>query len=72
MNSLAIMPQSVLGLLQSQNIKRDIVSKLDLKDTIKQEVKEEVQKQTSSIVNDDDVTEIEDALKSTVSEVFAN
>jgi len=61
-----------LGLLQSQNIKRDIVSKLDLKDTIKQEVKEEVQKQTSSIVNDDDVTEIEDALKSTVSEVFAN
>ncbi len=72
MNSLAIMPQSVLGLLQSQNIKRDVVNKLDLKETIKQEVKEEVQKQTSSIVNDDDVTEIEDALKNTVSEVFAN
>ena len=32
MNSLAIMPQSVLGLLQSQNIKRDVVSKLDLKE----------------------------------------
>ena len=72
MNSLAIMPQSVLGLLQSQNIKRDVVSKLDLKETIKQEVKEEVQKQTSSLVNDEDVTEIEDALKTTVGEVFAN
>ena len=70
MNSLAIMPQCVLGLLQSQNIKRDIVNKLDLKKDIEEEVQGEIQQQTTT-VNNDDVTEIEQSLKETVSENFA-
>ncbi len=70
MNSLAIMPQCVLGLLQSQNIKRDIVNKLDLEKNIKSEVQEEIQQQTTT-VNNDDLSEIEESLKETVSENFA-
>ena len=69
MNSLAIMPQSVLGLLQSQNIKRDVVNKLELKKEVQQEVKEEIEHK-SNMVNNEDINEIQNSLQETVNEAF--
>ena len=69
MNSLAIMPQSVLGLLQSQNIKRDVVNKLELKKEVQQEVKEEIEHK-SNMVNNEDINEIQNSLQETVKEAF--
>ena len=42
MNSLAISPEIVLSMLQGQNIKRDTVKKLEIKEEVKEVVKKEV------------------------------
>jgi hypothetical protein len=42
MNSLAISPEIVLSMLQGQNIKRDTVKKLEIKEEAKEVVKKEV------------------------------